>query len=68
MASPASDSDNGVRNEFEGSDDEGTFTGITRAVSKSDEGYWLESDPDFSSSELSEVDESNMAAEAMPVK
>lgn len=37
MASPASDSDNGVGNELAGSDDEGTQTDIS--VSDSDEEY-----------------------------
>lgn len=64
MASPACDSDNGVGMEFEGSDNEGIQTDIT--VSDSDEEYLPENDPDVSSSEESGVDESDMAAKAVP--
>ena len=56
-ASPESDSDNGVLNDFEGSDDDGTQTDIS--VSESEDEYLL--DPNLSSREDSEIDESNMA-------
>lgn len=55
MASPASDSDNGVGNEFEDLDNEGTLTDIT--VSDSDKKYLLENYPDVSITVHSKVDE-----------
>lgn len=66
IVSPASDSDSGVGNDIENLDHAGTLTAIT--VSHSNEEYLLENDPDVSSSEHGEVDESDVAANTLPVK